>query len=111
MAKSPRPGEYPGAVDSIDPDYLPLPVLRLDSPATSRAVAAHSGPPLASARKPEASRAESNRNSLLGPRHTPLDTRLSHARVSPPAPGAPTGQDGTHANNPGNLPRISAPGS
>src|ERR1035438_208947 len=29
-------------------------------------------------------------------RSTPLDTRLGHARVSPPAPGAPIGPDETH---------------
>jgi hypothetical protein len=65
MRFSPRPGEYPGAADSIVPDYLPHPVLRLDSPATSGSGAAHSGPPRAYPRKPSASRAESNRNSLF----------------------------------------------
>src|SRR5674476_999899 len=42
----------------------------------------------------------------LGPRHTPPDTRLALARVSPPAPGAPSAPVGTHTSNPGNPPQI-----
>src|SRR5258708_19500870 len=54
---------------------------------------------------------EHDPSSLSGPRHTPLDTRLSHARVSPPAPGGPTGRDGTQRSNLRNLLQRSAPGS
>src|ERR1035438_1891086 len=60
---------------------------------------------------PEAESAESNQNSLSGPRHTPLDTRPANDRVSPPTPDAPSAPVGTHTNNPGSLPQRSAPGS
>src|ERR1035437_8243338 len=60
---------------------------------------------------PEAESAESNRNSLSGPRHTPLDTRPAHDRVSPPTPGGLTAPVGTHTSNPGNPPQRSATGS
>ncbi len=46
-----------------------------------------------------------------GPRHTPPDTRLSSARVSPPAPDAPSVPAEIHKNNPRNRLRRSAPGS
>ena len=46
-----------------------------------------------------------------GPRHTPPDTRLAGARVSPPALDAPSVPAETHRSNPRNPPRRSAPGS
>ena len=66
---------------------------------------------LASARRLAACPAEWSRSIPSGPRHTPPDTRLGHARVSPPAPGGPSAQGGTHRNNPRNRLRRSAPGS
>ena len=54
---------------------------------------------------------EHDRSSLSGPRHTPPDTPLSDVRVSPPAPGAPSGPDETHRSNLRSLLRRSAPGS
>src|SRR4029077_6228733 len=89
------------------PPAPPLPAL----PATSGSTAEPSGPRPVGVRTPEVENAGSNRNSLSGPRHTPLDTRPANDRVSPLTPGAPNAPVGTHTNNPGNLPQRSAPGS
>ena len=62
-------------------------------------------------RTPAVVHAESNRNSLSGPRRTRLDTRPVNGRVSPPTPGALIAPVGTHTSNPGNPPQRSAPGS
>jgi site-specific DNA recombinase len=61
--------------DQLDAVVWKEVVRLLEDPATSGSAGAHSGLPRACARKPVACRAESNRNSLLDPRHTPLDTR------------------------------------
>ena len=111
-AKSLRLAAFPSSSGSTCPARLRLrPVPRLGFPATSGSVSVRSGPPLASAGTPSACRAESNRSSLSSPRHTPPDTRLSDDRVSPPAPDAPSGRDGTHRSNPRNRLRRSAPES
>ncbi len=68
-----------------------------------------SGPPLASARKPEASRAVSNQSTLSGPRHRPLADPVASVLESPPALDAPSAQAGTHRSNPRNPLRRSAP--
>ena len=69
------------------------------------------GPQPVRPRTPVVPCAESNRSSPSGPRHTRLDTRPVHDRVSPLTPGAPNAPAGTHTNNPGNPPQIPAPGS
>src|ERR1019366_4152344 len=89
----------------------PHSALLLAPPATSGSTARPNGPPPACAHMPEAESAESNQNSLSGPRHTPLDTRPANGRVSPPTPDAPSAPVGTHTSNPGSPPQKSAPGS
>src|SRR5580704_10667659 len=105
-AVSPSPD---GSIYCLRP--APLSALRLTLPATCGSIAGPAGPPPDRAHMPEVAHAESNRNSLSGPRHTPLDTRPANDLVSPPTPGALIAPAGTHTNNPGSLPRISAPGS
>src|SRR5207249_324786 len=67
--------------------------------------------PLASAHRLATYRVEWSRSTPSGPRHTPPDTRLVIARVSPPAPGGPSAQHGTRRSNLQNLPQRLAPRS
>jgi hypothetical protein len=96
-AKAPklRPGASPSLAGSRlrpDPHSAPPPAL----PATSGSTSGPTDPPPGRARTLAVENAESNRNSLSGPRRTPLDTRLANARVSPPTPGAPSAPLETH---------------
>src|SRR5471030_3236296 len=105
--KSPHPAASPSSVGSTCWGLPFLPAAPPLAPeATCESASSPSGPPLASAHSPEVCRAVSNRSSPLGPRHTPPDTRLAHARVSPPTPGVPIAPAGTHTSNPGNPHQI-----
>jgi len=98
-----------GATCPARPFHRPVP--RLEFPATSGSASVRSGPPLASADKPAACRAESNRNSPLNPRRKWPEILLSDECGFPPAPDAPSGWDGTRRSNLQGRLQRSAPGS
>src|SRR5450432_3880310 len=110
--RSPRLAAFPVLSGSPYPvRHFLRPVPQLGSPTTSGSVSIRSGPPLASADKPSACHAESNRSSPSGPRHTPPENPLSDEYGFPPAPDAPSDWDGTHRNNLQSRLQRSAPES
>src|SRR5271166_1971511 len=87
MARLPRPAASLSLAGSIYCLHLvPHSVPLLAPPTTSGSTAEPTGPRPGRAGKLAVESAESNRNSLSGPRRIRLDTRPASDRVSPPAP-------------------------